>query len=457
MMTTEPPSFLQGGDSGGSVTPPSNGPSGRPPEAQDGFAQLLEANGRGYSPVSSRWMTNPTDSHPVDRPKDAAKAAGRERHDQASSTPADMNGGNDLGGDRQLETRGSGQEPLSLSGAANASASDAASIQDDRTETASDPESPQAKWADLLSARVLNALAQQPMITATAEGPGSSSSATAAASTETGRVAGQAGVTTATASADAKSSETARGGPDAMRSAGADPGSSGSGGAGEAGKPASKAERASTDQPSDGSSSIDAPQTAESADQAAGTAMLQATQQEQAGVTGKTAVASNPSDAAMMEQGGATQSSGAHDAVQGLVKELARQQLSRSDGEAVQLQLESETLGPLRVEVTMQDRSLHAAFVTADPAVKLLLEQQQLSLRSALLSQGFQTESFSVSIGQPGGHPGSASSGSPGGSGPSGNEPWFQASDSDGAIVEEPSLQHRLGGDARRGLVDVYV
>ena len=175
-------------------------------------------------------------------------------------------------------------------------------------------------------------------------------------------------------------------------------------------------------------------------------------------MTGRMTAALNR-DAAMIEQEAAAQASDAHDAVQGMVKEMARQQLGRADGQAVQLQLESETLGPLRVEVMMQERSLHAAFVTADPAVKLLLEHQQLSLRSALLSQGFQTESFSVSIGQPGGHSGSAGSafsGMPGGSEPRGNTPGPQESGEDGASIHEEAGQGRWGIRPGRGLIDLY-
>ena len=153
--------------------------------------------------------------------------------------------------------------------------------------------------------------------------------------------------------------------------------------------------------------------------------------------------------------------SGARDVVQGLVKELARQQLSRADGQTVQLQLDSEALGPIRVEVVMQERALHAAFVTADPAVKLLLEHEQFSLRSALLAQGVQPESFSVSIGNPGGnpdgHPGALSSGMAGGSGSHWNSPGPQGSDSEATANDAPLSQHRSGDRARRGLVDLYV
>jgi len=141
---------------------------------------------------------------------------------------------------------------------------------------------------------------------------------------------------------------------------------------------------------------------------------------------------------------------------QGLVKELAFRQVTRGEEQAVRLRLETDALGTIRVDIALHERALRAEFVTMDPTVKALLDNNQAPLREVLTAQGFQVASFSVSIG----HPGSSSSGSgmPGGSESEENPRSARESRADTPSSDEKwAGGDRSGYRAPQGLIDTYV
>ena len=76
--------------------------------------------------------------------------------------------------------------------------------------------------------------------------------------------------------------------------------------------------------------------------------------------------------------------------------------LNPKEGETVVLQLPPGELGPLRMEISVEQQNVRADIVTPDAAAKDWLEVNQAVLRQALASQGFGVERFSVSVGDPG-------------------------------------------------------
>lgn len=137
-----------------------------------------------------------------------------------------------------------------------------------------------------------------------------------------------------------------------------------------------------------------------------------------------------------------------------LAKEMVQAQFNPKEGQAVRLHLDSGSLGPLQIEISMQERSLRADFVTADPSVKTLLEHHQAPLREALVSQGFDLTSVSVSVGDPG----QARSGTPEGF-PQPRGPISNPIENPTAVlsVKGEPIRDLPRNDAHPGMIDLYV
>lgn len=83
---------------------------------------------------------------------------------------------------------------------------------------------------------------------------------------------------------------------------------------------------------------------------------------------------------------------------------------ARGGDSAVTMQVDTEALGPLRLDVMLHRRDVAAEIVASQPAAKGLLEAQQDRLQQALSDQGFRVDRFAVSVGDPGARSGGTGS-----------------------------------------------
>jgi len=78
--------------------------------------------------------------------------------------------------------------------------------------------------------------------------------------------------------------------------------------------------------------------------------------------------------------------------------------LDPKSGQTVVLQLPPESLGDLRVEVSVTGREVRTDWTTPNAEVAMLLDGNQIWLRDALAQQGLNMEHFSVNVGDPNGY-----------------------------------------------------